>query len=140
MAALSVVCKVYERALSTRQHLIWFTLEWIRLLLKWPQFQKIVEPICEHFFTRNRKLYAFIKILQRVTKAREGALIFKRPSSFSSTLDVAPVISVCGLLRITVLSKTRVEWFAPVGVHILFRCFLCVVHTSLTLMCIYCKC
>jgi hypothetical protein len=40
MVALSALSKVYERTLSTCQHLIWFTLEWVRLLLNRLQFQK----------------------------------------------------------------------------------------------------
>lgn len=68
MAALSAPLQ-HESNRSTYQHLIWFTLEWLRLLLNCSQFQKIVKPICEYFFTRNRKLCTLIKCLQRVTRA-----------------------------------------------------------------------
>jgi hypothetical protein len=97
MAALSAPLQ-YERNRSTYQHLIWFTLEWIRLLLNCSQFQKIVKPICEHFFTRNRKLYTLIKSLQRVTRACGGDLSPTSLSGFSTASIVASLMVVYFLL------------------------------------------
>jgi hypothetical protein len=79
MASLSVP---YERNRSTYQHVIWFTLDWIHLLLNCPQFQKIVKPIREYFFTRNRKLYTLINSLQCVTAARKRGLYFQQANWF----------------------------------------------------------
>jgi hypothetical protein len=97
MAALSAPLQ-YERNRSTYQHLIWFTLQWVRLLLNCSQFQTIVKPICELFFTRNRKLYTLIKSLQRVTRAWGGDLSPSSPSCFSTASVVAFLVIVYFLL------------------------------------------
>lgn len=110
---------LYERKRSTYQHLIWFTLDWIHLLLNCPQFQKIVKPIWEYFFTRNRKLYALIKSLQRVTEARKGAFTSNRPTGFSTRSVAASfVIDYFLSFSVSVSDKRRAEMCATVSEHV----------------------